>query len=43
MRALLVDDDRKPADQGDEFAGARRRDARVALADRKSIAQFQMP
>jgi hypothetical protein len=40
---LLVDHDRKPHDQGDEFAGTRRRDAPIAFAEGESIGQFQMP
>lgn len=43
VRRLLVDHDRKSANKGDEFARARRGDAPVALADRKSVGQFQMP
>jgi hypothetical protein len=33
----------KSADQGDELARVRRRDASVALADRKRVGQFQVP
>ncbi len=42
-RRLLVDHDRELADQGNELARPRRHDPLVALTDRKSVGQLQMP
>ena len=40
---MLIDHDWQPADQGDELARSRRHDPLVALTDRKSVGQLQMP
>jgi hypothetical protein len=43
VRCLVVDHDWKSANQGDEFVRSRRHDPLVALTDRKSVGEFQMP